>query len=212
MPVICPPRFPDEPVPGCPGEPCAALAAGAPPRLVSNEETSFAPTVDHYLRLRRTPLILLGSSARFTGPLAQALDAELTLPALASHGEAMPPLPALASHGEAMPLAVRSRSQSRPLVRMPPLLETCAAVAPLSCALAPTGWQAALRLTWARQECATALPSLSSRLGVGALPDLDPPLPSLDRPRRLTPHDGGPHCRLSSTPPGPGARRASPGS
>jgi len=44
MPVICPPRSPDEPVPGSPDGPCAALAAGAPPRLVSKEETSFAPT------------------------------------------------------------------------------------------------------------------------------------------------------------------------
>eukprot|EP00967_Tisochrysis_lutea_P032017 scaffold37800_cov20-Tisochrysis_lutea.AAC.1 len=37
------PRSPDEPVPGSPDEPCAALAAGAPPRLVSKKETSFAP-------------------------------------------------------------------------------------------------------------------------------------------------------------------------
>ena len=151
----------------------------------------------------------------------QALDPEVTLPALASHGEAMAPLPALASHGEAMPLAVRYPSHSRPLVRMRPhfwLLERCAAVATLSCALAPTGWQAAVRLTWARQrqECAAALPRLSSRLclWVGALPDLDPPLPSPDRPRRLKATDRI-DCRLSSTPltpHRPGARRASPGS
>eukprot|EP00967_Tisochrysis_lutea_P098996 scaffold146724_cov36-Tisochrysis_lutea.AAC.1 len=41
MPVLGFPRSLDEPVPGSPDEPCAALAAGAPSRL---EETSPAPT------------------------------------------------------------------------------------------------------------------------------------------------------------------------
>ena len=44
MPVIDLPRSPDEPVPGSPDEARAALAAGAPSRLIPKEETSLDST------------------------------------------------------------------------------------------------------------------------------------------------------------------------
>ena len=104
--------------------------------------------------------------------LASALDAEVRLHSSAVEEE---PLPILAPPP--------SPSSSSPFVPMPPLLETCASVS-FPDTFTPEGWHAALRLTWSGQERLALLPTPPSRLGLGALPDLHPPLPPLDRPAR----------------------------
>eukprot|EP00967_Tisochrysis_lutea_P133429 scaffold234224_cov34-Tisochrysis_lutea.AAC.4 len=88
MPVIGLPRSPGEPVPGSPDEPCAALAAGAPSRLmhfrirISNiifalvrGALALEQIVDRQMATTRAAAsLLLLPKHKFTARLMKALD------------------------------------------------------------------------------------------------------------------------------------------